>query len=232
MTNNVKESYLVKPVAAWELYAYGFARTLVNFVNRVAWRVTVSGSEKLPTGAFILAPAHRANIDTLLVASITTRRLRYMGKDGVWKYRIVGAILSALGGFPVRRGSADRDAMRRCSAVLAAGEPLVLFPEGMRKSGPIVENIFEGAAYLAAKGNVPIVPVGIGGSERAWGKARKFPRFSKISIVVGDPIYPKSKDGNSKSSRTTRSSLIKLSSELTAELQKVFDEAQEQVGAK
>lgn len=232
MAKSDNELFTVNPVLTWELYAYGFARTLVNFINHLAWRVSVFGSEKLPDGAFILAPSHRANIDTLLVASITTRRLRYMGKDGVWKYRIIGALLSALGGFPVHRGIADRDAMRKCSAVLTAGEPLVLFPEGTRKSGPVIEGIFEGAAYLAAKANVPIVPVGIGGSERAWGKVRKFPRFTKISIVVGDPIYPELKEEGAKSSRTARSSLVRFSSQLTLELQKVFDEAQTMVGAK
>ena len=224
-TNNVEFS--VKPPAAWELYAYGFARFLVNFVNRAAWRVKVVGAEKLPSGPFILAPVHRSNLDTLLVASLTKRRLRYMGKDGVWKYRLGGAILSALGGFPVHRGMADREAMRRCNLVLAGGEPLVLFPEGTRKSGPVVDGLFEGAAYIATKGGVPIVPVGIGGSERAWGKSRKIPRFTRVILLVGDPIYPEAK---STKGRVSRSTLNELSSELSMSLQTLFDQAQSALG--
>ena len=61
-------------------------------------------------------------------------------------------VLSALGGFPVVRGTADREALQRCIAVLEAGEPLVLFPEGERKSGPIVQPLFDGAAYVALEG--------------------------------------------------------------------------------
>ena len=49
-------------------------------------------------------------------------------------------------------GTADREALKRCIAVLEAGEPLVLFPEGERKSGPIVQPLFDGAAYVAAEG--------------------------------------------------------------------------------
>ena len=68
------------------------------------------------------------------------------------------------------RGSADREALRRCVAVLEAGEPLVLFPEGERKSGPTVQPLFDGAVYVALRAGVPIVPVGIGGSERVMPK--------------------------------------------------------------
>lgn len=217
------------PVKNWELYAYGFARTVVHMVNKAAWRVVIEGEDRLPPGSFILAPVHRSNIDTPLVASLTTRRLRYMGKDGVWKYRISGAILTALGGFPVHRELVDREAIRRCIAVLTNGEPLVLFPEGTRKSGPVVEGIFEGAAYIAMKANVPIVPVGIGGSERAWGKGSKFPRFTKIALVVGEPIYPPESSGKS-GNKIPRSSLAKVSLELTEALQSLFNRAQERVG--
>ena len=64
--------------------------------------------------------------------------------------------------------------------MLERGEPLVLFPEGERKCGPIVQPLFDGAAYIAVKAGVPIVPVGIGGSERAMPKGAKFiyPRSS------------------------------------------------------
>lgn len=214
--------FTISKPASWELYFYGFVRTLVNALNHGAWRVSLHGTEKLPEGPFIIAPVHRSNLDTLFIASLTTRRLRYMGKDGVWKYRIPGRLLSALGAFPVHRGVVDREAMRRCNMVLAGGEPLVLFPEGTRKSGPIVEGLYEGAAYIALKGKVPIVPVGIGGSERAWSRSKKLPRFTKVVLMVGDPIYP----GGAGDTRITRSSLTKLSEQLRSSLQSLFDEAQ------
>lgn len=229
-SNFRSDAFLPRPPASWELYAYGFVRTLVNLLNHIAWRVEVKGSEKIPTGPCIIAPVHRSYIDTLLIASLTTRRLRYMGKDGVWKHKPVAVILNALGGFPVHRGITDRDAMRRCIDVLRGGEPLVLFPEGTRKEGPKVDQIFEGAAYLGAKANAPIVPVGIGGSERAWGKSNRFPRFSRVTLVVGDPIFPKLSSSGEAPSRVTRSLLLETTRQLTQSLQQLFEEAQGTAG--
>ena len=60
--------------------------------------------------------------------------------------------------------------------MLERGEPLVLFPEGTRRSGPVIENLHEGAAYLSSRTGAPIVPVGIGGSERAMAKGKRLPR--------------------------------------------------------
>ena len=83
------------------------------------------------------------------------------------------------------RGSADKEALVRCIAVLKNGEPLVLFPEGERKSGPLVQPLFDGAAFVAAKANAPIVPVGIGGSEQVMPKGSKLIYPRKVHLIVG-----------------------------------------------
>lgn len=96
-----------------------------------------------------------------------------MGKDSLWKNKTIGSVLSALGGFPVTRGTADLEALKRCLSVLAQGEPIVMFPEGTRQSGEIIQPLFDGASYLAIKANVPIVPVGIGGTQGVMPKGKK-----------------------------------------------------------
>lgn len=157
----------------------------------VLWSVRVSGRENVPgSGPYLLAPVHRSNIDTFLVARLTKRRLRYMGKDSLWKYPALGRLFTALGAFPVHREGADRDALRTSVQAIEAGEPLVLFPEGSRRSGPKVAGIFEGAAYVALRTAAPIVPVGIAGSESALGKGLRLPRPGPIEVVVGEPIVP------------------------------------------
>src|SRR5690349_6840503 len=176
---------------------YTFVRFLVVDVFARLWnRVSVEGAEHVPAaGPFILAPVHRSNMDTPYAAITTRRRLRFMGKDSLWKTKAFGTLLSALGGFPVSRGTTDREALLRCAAVLASGEPLVVFPEGERKNGPVVQPLFEGAAYLAARSGVPIVPVGIGGSERAMAKGARFIRPSKVVVVVGEPLRVQAEPG-------------------------------------
>lgn len=205
-----------------DLAAYAVARAVVVGVSKALWRLEVEGSERLPAGPFVAAPVHRSNIDTLVVAGITKRRLRYMGKDAVWKVRPVGWLLSALGGFPVHRDVADRDALRRCVDVLQCGEPLVLFPEGGRRQGPEVAALFEGAAFIAARAQVPIVPVGIAGSELALPRGARLPRLSKVRIVIGDPIAPPILN---EGGRLPRSTSRELSMELRRRMQDAFDQA-------
>jgi 1-acyl-sn-glycerol-3-phosphate acyltransferase len=185
---SVTSSTLAGPAA---LAFYRFVRAVLYGFSRAFWRLEIEGRENLPAaGAYVVAPVHRSNIDTPLVAMVSRRRLRFMGKDSLWKHRPAAWFLSALGGFPVHRGTADREALRRCIEVVEGGEPLVIFPEGTRKEGPVVEAMFDGAAYVATRTGVPVVPVGIGGSERAMPRGAKGLRPVKIHIVIGAPLHP------------------------------------------
>ncbi|MGI8792314.1 MAG: lysophospholipid acyltransferase family protein, partial [Acidimicrobiales bacterium] len=158
-----------------ELAFYAVIQAIIAAFCRLFWRVTIEGREHIPTDRpFVLSPVHRSNIDTPLAACVTRRRMRFMGKDSMWKIAPLGRVFSALGAFPVHRGAADREALRKTVGFLEAGEPVVIFPEGTRRSGPVVEDLFEGAAYAAGKTDVPIIPVGIGGSEPAMPKGAKY----------------------------------------------------------
>lgn len=208
-------------------WLYAVVRFLVVGFCRLFWRETVEGLEHVPAeGPFILAPVHRSNVDTPLAAIVTRRRLCYMGKESVWKFKPVGRFLSALGGFPVKRGTVDREALRRCVEVLDRGEPLVVFPEGRRREGPVVEDLFEGAAYLAIRAGVPIVPVGIGGSEGAMPIGARMLRPVKVHVVVGPPLHPEARGG-----RAARRAVTALTETLRIELQRLFDQAQKKAGA-
>jgi 1-acyl-sn-glycerol-3-phosphate acyltransferase len=206
---------------------YTLIRGLVVGICVGYTRTKVVGKHNIPTtGAFLLAPIHRSNIDTPLAAAVTRRRMRFMGKDTIWKVKPIGWIISALGAFPVTRGTADREALKRCIAVLEAGEPLVLFPEGTRQSGPVVQPLFDGAAYVAVKAGVPIIPVGIGGSEGVMPKGSKMIYPNKCIVIVGEPIsVPRDETG-----KVARSAVKELTETLSGELQRLFNEAQSMAG--
>jgi 1-acyl-sn-glycerol-3-phosphate acyltransferase len=191
------------------------------------FRVTVSGREHLPpSGPYIIAPVHRSNIDTPLSAFVTRRRVRFMGKDSLWKQKQIGAFLSLLGGFPVTRGTADLEALKRCVAVLDAGEPLVMFPEGTRQSGHMLHPLFEGPAYVALKRGVPIVPVGIGGTERVMRKGSKMIWPHKCHVSIGEPIAVE----HGGTGRVDRNRMTEITAELSRRLQMVFDDARRRAG--
>jgi len=208
--------------------AYQTVRMIVTTFCRTWCRMRIEGKEHVPaTGPFLLAPVHRSILDTPIVSGVTRRRMRYMGADKYWKRRRFGRLLTALGAFPVTRGTADREALKRCIRVLEGGEPLVLFPEGERKSGATVHPLFDGAAYVAVKAGVPIVPVGIGGSERAMPKGAKFVYPRKLHVVIGPPILPPSDVDNPKAQREAAR---RISGELHTELQRLLDLALSKVG--
>ncbi len=190
---------------------YAVAHFLITGFIRLYTRTTINGREHIPkTGAFVLAPVHRSYVDTPIAGSVTRRRLRFMGKDTMWKHPWFGRVITALGAFPVSRGTADREALKRSIEVLTNGEGLVLFPEGERKQGPIVQPLFEGAVYIAIKAGVPIIPVGIGGSERVMPKHAKFVFPRKVHVEIGPPIPPPvaaegRRIGRERVSRTLRS---------------------------
>ncbi|PZS21831.1 MAG: (d)CMP kinase [Acidimicrobiales bacterium] len=214
------------PVArAW----YAVASGLVKVWALACFRLSVEGRENLPVaGPYLLAPVHRSNIDFLMVSTVTRQRVRFMGKEELWKVAALGRLVGSLGAFPVRRDKVDRESLRCCIEILANGEPLTIFPEGTRQSGPVVQELFEGAAYVAARAGVPVVPVGIAGSEAAMPKGAKLIRPVKIHLVVGRPLWGQAQGkGGPGPSRVSRSVLRQRTDQLRVELQKVFDRALE-----
>lgn len=208
---------------------YQIVRALIWLVAKLYWRVSFEGLENVPAeGPFVLAPVHRSFIDFGLVSGVTRRRMGYMGKESLWKSKLLGSFISMLGAYPVNRGAPDREALRRTLDLLERGEPLVLFPEGTRRRGPVIEHLHEGAPFVAARAAVPLVPVGIGGSERALPKGRKVPRPVKIHIIVGPPLHPPPMAEGAR--HPSRRAVKELTVQLQEILQDLFDRAQRRAG--
>lgn len=205
----------------WNRILYGFWRLVIGTTLRVYTHGTVDGREHLPDGAFVLAPVHRSYIDTPISTWVQVRRMRYLGKDSMWKWERLGKMFTAMGAIPVSRGSIDREALKRCIDVLQSGQPLVLFPEGERKDGLTVHPLMDGAAFLASKAGVPLVPVGIAGSDRAMPRKAKFVFPRKVHVIVGKPFMVETNDNG----RASRAQLSAATERLHAEIQTLYDRA-------
>lgn len=223
----------VRAASPWELRLYRVCWLIAVGLSRAVFPGGVVGREHVPpSGPYIVAPVHRSYLDWLIVVRITRRRVRFMAKAELWHSRAAGRLLEALGAFPVNRSGADREALKRSRAVLAGREPLVLFPEGTRRSGPRVEGVYEGVAYLSLSAGVPVVPVGIGGGERAMPRGARLPRPGRIEVVVGPaldpgPVLGTGGDGTAtRRARVSRSATRELSAMVTAAVQSAFDEAE------
>jgi 1-acyl-sn-glycerol-3-phosphate acyltransferase len=218
------------PLARWEATIYQFVVFLIRLVALAFGRLKIVDGHKVPTtGPFVLAPVHRSNVDFALAALVSKQPLRAMAKDSIWKSKLLGRFVSAMGAFPVHRGTADREALRACQRMLDNGEPVLVFPEGTRRTGLVVEELFDGPAYLAARAGVPIVPVGIGGSERMMPKGARFLHPTRLVLVIGAPIAP---PPPTEKGRVPRSAVHDVTERLRGELQRLFDEASRLAGPK
>ena len=201
-------------------------KAVLTFIRRVMnpyFRVEVHGhpdSLKVD-GPLLIAPVHRSNLDSMLVAGASTRRCRALAKHTMFKNKAFAWLIASLGAFPVERGTADREALRAARMLLDNGEAMIVFPEGTRQEGQQVGEIFDGVAYLAAKTGARVVPIGIAGTGEAMGKGTKVPKRVNVVMQVGQVMEPPTATGK----RVTVGDRARFTSELSSTLQDLMDEA-------
>lgn len=205
------------------LRVYRLVTGLIRTTLFPYFRVEIRGQvENLHAGGpLLLAPVHRSNLDSMLIGSASKRRTRALAKHTMFGSQPFAWLISALGAFPVERGTADREALRAARMLLDGGEAMFVFPEGTRQQGRQVGEVFDGVAYLAAKTGARAVPIGIAGTAEAMPKGTKIPRRAKVVIQVGDLIDPPQASGR----RVTVGDRAAYSERLGAELQTLMDTA-------
>jgi 1-acyl-sn-glycerol-3-phosphate acyltransferase len=166
---------------------YSIAHPVVRFFLRLLFRFQASGLENVPAGGAIIAPNHISNLDPPVIgcALPTRRRIHFMAKEELFKNPVVRWVITQLCAFPVRRGTADRGAIRSTLSLLAAGELVGIFPEGTRSKTGQLGKPEAGLAMIAAKAGVPVVPTAIFGTAKVFKGGHILP---PIRVVFGQPL--------------------------------------------
>lgn len=215
-------------------FFYSTARRLCLLISGPYLRQRVRNRAHLPAeGPVIVAPGgHRSNLDTLLVGMAVRRSPLYMAKDSLFKSGFWSSFIRAFGGFPVARDKLDRRALETAVEVLERGDVLIVFPEGARQEGPKLQPLFIGVAWLSAKTGAPVVPLGIGGSQKVMPIGKIMPRPHRIRMILGEPMPPPQtgKSATGSSARASREARDAFTQNLSEKLQDLFDEAQEWAG--
>ncbi len=149
----------------------------------------IDGIENIPTdGPAILCGNHRSYFDVFAIAVTVARSgrpVRFLGKKEVFDAPIVGQLATALGGIRVDRGTGSDEPLMAARDALAAGELVAIMPEGTIPRGPaFFDPLLKGrwgAARLATVANVPIVPIGLWGTEKVWPRASRLPNVLNIT---------------------------------------------------
>lgn len=158
---------------------------------KVIFRLKVYGKKYIPPkGGFILASNHVSYLDPIVVGVASPRKLNFMARHDLFSIPLLGKLISNLGAFPVKRGTADVSAIREAIRRLRNGNALVLFPEG-RRIGAINadEEPEAGIGFLAAKLGVPVIPAFVKGTQEAMPVGAKFIYPKKVSVTFGEGIY-------------------------------------------
>jgi 1-acyl-sn-glycerol-3-phosphate acyltransferase len=151
------------------------------------FRVRLIGGESIPASGAVLSGNHVSYGDPVLLWCIAPRPVHFMAKSELWKIGWAGWALDHLWAFPIRRGEPDRAAIQVATELLKRGEFVGIFPEGTRSQEGMGE-AQQGAAFIAMRAGVPIVPIGIAGTDQIKPKGRWFMRFPRVTMAIGEPV--------------------------------------------
>jgi 1-acyl-sn-glycerol-3-phosphate acyltransferase len=172
--------------------AYGPVSHALRFSLRaLAPRWCVKGRKNIPArGAAILAPNHIADCDPPFVGLSVHRPLWFMAKRELFDIPVLGKLIAFAQAFPVDRDAPDRAALKRAEELLKAGQIVVVFPEGRLSQSGELQPILPGALMLALRAKVPVIPVGIAGTNQVlpYGETVPRPTLKPVCIHFGAPL--------------------------------------------
>ncbi len=200
-------------VVPWFYYV---GRLLLRITLLLFTRWQVRGRENVPSQGPVLVVSNHLNLaDPPLVAVSLGRKAVFMAKEELFRSRFSSYFVSSLGAFPVHRRQLDREALRQAEKVFAKGVALVMFPEGTRSKKAQLQPALPGSALIALRSGVPILPVGITGTEKIKGVAWLLHR-PRITVTIGSPFRLPS--GNGRLTKIELASHTNLMMERIAEL--------------
>jgi putative phosphoserine phosphatase/1-acylglycerol-3-phosphate O-acyltransferase len=201
------------PVLGIELQKVAMQLTRPELMPYV--RFDISGIENIPSsGGAILAANHRSYFDAgamSIAVGRSGRPVRFLGKKEVFDAPVIGSLASAMGGIRVERGSGSHGPLHAATEALEGGELVALMPQGTIPRGPaFFDPVLKGrygAARLAKLAGVPIIPIGLWGTDKVWPRSSRLPNVLNVTnpplvtITVGRPVVL---DGKSLNVNTKR----------------------------
>ena len=171
-----------------DTWLYRFAYLWVPVLFKLLFRMKITGAEHIPrTGPVVLASNHLSNTDPFFLGVSCPRQIHFIAKAELWKPRILGWVIEAFGAFPIRRGGADREAVRTAFEYLNAGAVIGIFPEGHRQRDGRLGPLNPGFALFSLKNGVVTIPVALTGTNLVVrGRRLHFPR---VTVSFGPPLH-------------------------------------------
>lgn len=170
---------------------YYTVRLATRIILTIFYSLKVRGAENvLGKGAYIIAANHINWFDGFVLMALFKEKIVFLTADYLFERPIVRkAFLSRLGCIPVGQGQTKK-AIKEALNILGKGGIIGIFPEGGVRLAKEMQEIKRGAFFLARMADVPIIPVGIQGTNHLFSSFRKIPHPGEIVVNIGKPIYP------------------------------------------
>lgn len=168
-----------------------FKWSVVSPLFHTYFRGRVYGAENVPkTGKLLVVANHASDFDPPFLSAAVRRPVSYMAKEELFKVPVLKQAITLYGAYPVKRGSADRSAIREALKQLDLGWAVGIFLEGTRTADGRIPNPKIGAAMIAAKAGADLLPVSLWGNHCITPNQSALPRPVPLTIRIGEPIAP------------------------------------------
>ena len=185
-----QQGSLREPAQALALY-HLFKWSTIAPLFYLYFRGRVEGQEHVPMrGPVIAVSNHASDFDPVLLACALRRPVAFMAKEELFRVPVLKQAIALYGAYPVRRGMGDRQALKAAMSFLEKGWAAGLFLDGTRTADGRIDNPRPGAAWIAAKMQVPLLPVCLWGTQHITERGKIRPKPVPITIRIGELIPP------------------------------------------
>lgn len=164
------------------------------------YRIKIIGKENIPsTGPVIICSNHISNLDPPVVGITSPRKIHFMAKGELFENFLFGKLLTGINAFPVKRGLADRNALRKGLELLKDGNSVGLFPEGTRSKTGEIGKPLAGVGFFALRSDAQVIPCAIIGP---------YKKFQKLTVIYGEPMDMEYYRTNKKSAKEVAEAIM------------------------
>lgn len=170
-------------------FAYDVIRVLARLFAVWFYGLRIVGRENWPaTGGGLVCANHQSYVDPPLVGLTCPRRMNYLARDSLFRVPILAQVIHFLDAIPIDREGGGLAGLKETLRRLRGGELVLIFPEGTRTRDGEVAPLKPGFIAVARRSRVPLIPVALDGAYHAWPRMARFPRLSRLAVVIGEPI--------------------------------------------